>query len=181
MCLLLYAIFQFASVMSSRFTLHIRTISSFIKFLMGLNDTYGNAGSNLLMRLPLLTLNEAYSVLIQEESQRGITTSISLTNITMNTSLNSRANLTNQRRNNMGLRHIPTCQHCNKQVHLIENRWILHPELRNTGRPNGNFKSSLNGTQSYNPITDVSDTESTYNSTQSATNSSQSFTQEQYE
>lgn len=55
----------------------------------GLNDTYNNVISNMLMRLPLPTLNEAYSVLIQEESQRGITTSISLTNNGINTNLNT--------------------------------------------------------------------------------------------
>lgn len=47
------------------------------QFLMGLNETYGNVRSNLLMRLPLPSLNEAYSVLIQEESQRELSNIIS--------------------------------------------------------------------------------------------------------
>lgn len=164
-------------VKNSRFILHTKLF----QFLMRLNDTCGNVRSTLLIRLPLPTLNEAYYVFIQEESQRGITISISLTNSTINTSLNTRPNFTNARRNNMGPRRIPICQHCNRQGHLMESCRILHPELKNTRIANGNFSNSSNATQSYNHILDTSDTESTYNSTQNATNSSQSFTQEQYE
>lgn len=40
------------------------------QFLMGLNENYTNARSNLLMRVRLPTLNEAYSVLIIEENHR---------------------------------------------------------------------------------------------------------------
>ncbi|XP_059298102.1 uncharacterized protein LOC132050755 [Lycium ferocissimum] len=41
-----------------------------IKFLMGLNETYGPARSSILMIKPLPNLNHAYSLLLQEENQR---------------------------------------------------------------------------------------------------------------
>lgn len=39
---------------------------------MGLNEYYNNVRSKLLMRLPLPSLNEAYFVLIREDSERGL-------------------------------------------------------------------------------------------------------------
>lgn len=41
-----------------------------IKFLMGLNDTYAHARSNILMIKPLLTVNHVYSLLFQDQNQR---------------------------------------------------------------------------------------------------------------
>ncbi|XP_015165838.1 uncharacterized protein [Solanum tuberosum] len=41
-----------------------------IHFLMGLNDTYAPARSNILMINPLPTVNHAYSLLMQDENQR---------------------------------------------------------------------------------------------------------------
>lgn len=56
------------------------------QFLMGLNESYNNARSNLLMRIPLPTLYEAYSVLSEEERQRGLSGIISSSNTTKTTS-----------------------------------------------------------------------------------------------
>ncbi|XP_049390256.1 uncharacterized protein LOC125854717 [Solanum stenotomum] len=41
-----------------------------IRFLMGLNETYAPARSNILMIKPLPNLNHAYSLLLQDENQR---------------------------------------------------------------------------------------------------------------
>ncbi|XP_019241225.1 PREDICTED: uncharacterized protein LOC109221215 [Nicotiana attenuata] len=43
-----------------------------IQFLMGLNETYGQARSNILMFKPLPSVNQAYSLLMQDENQREI-------------------------------------------------------------------------------------------------------------
>nr|XP_016513157.1 PREDICTED: uncharacterized protein LOC107830191 [Nicotiana tabacum] len=43
-----------------------------IQFLMGLNDTYSAVRSNILMITPLPSVNQAYSLLIQDEKQREI-------------------------------------------------------------------------------------------------------------
>ncbi|XP_060210784.1 uncharacterized protein LOC132637759 [Lycium barbarum] len=43
-----------------------------IKFLMGLNDVYSHARANILMINPLPNMDYAYSLLLQDESQREI-------------------------------------------------------------------------------------------------------------
>ncbi|XP_074313582.1 uncharacterized protein LOC141648764 [Silene latifolia] len=45
-----------------------------IKFLMGLNDSYGVVRGNILMMNPIPNINVVYSLLIQEEKQREIST-----------------------------------------------------------------------------------------------------------
>ncbi|XP_031276784.1 uncharacterized protein LOC116135229 [Pistacia vera] len=46
-----------------------------LQFLMGLNETYIQARGHILMMQPLPSVDQAYSMLITEESQRGITAS----------------------------------------------------------------------------------------------------------
>ncbi|XP_070037155.1 uncharacterized protein [Nicotiana tomentosiformis] len=41
-----------------------------LQFLMGLNESYGNVRSNILARRPVDSVNEAYAIVTQEESQR---------------------------------------------------------------------------------------------------------------
>ncbi|XP_075086138.1 uncharacterized protein LOC142168870 [Nicotiana tabacum] len=41
-----------------------------LQFLMGLNESYGNIRSNILAKRPMITVNEAYAIVTQEESQR---------------------------------------------------------------------------------------------------------------
>ncbi|GAV71504.1 UBN2_3 domain-containing protein, partial [Cephalotus follicularis] len=43
-----------------------------LQFLMGLNDSYGSIRSQILMMCPLPTVSQAYSMISQEESHRGI-------------------------------------------------------------------------------------------------------------
>ncbi|GAV65656.1 UBN2_3 domain-containing protein, partial [Cephalotus follicularis] len=43
-----------------------------LQFLMGLNDSYGDIRSQILMMNPLPTIGQAYSLISQEESHRGI-------------------------------------------------------------------------------------------------------------
>lgn len=43
-----------------------------LQFLMGLNETYEQARGQILMMIPLPSLNKAYSMLIERESQRSI-------------------------------------------------------------------------------------------------------------
>ncbi|XP_070041256.1 uncharacterized protein [Nicotiana tomentosiformis] len=47
-------------------------------FLMGLNESYGNIRSNVLEKRPVITVNEAYAIVTQEESQRtlGVTNTL---------------------------------------------------------------------------------------------------------
>nr|XP_016479471.1 PREDICTED: uncharacterized protein LOC107800758 [Nicotiana tabacum] len=41
-----------------------------LQFLMGLNERYGNIQSNVLAKRPVITVNDAYAIVTQEESQR---------------------------------------------------------------------------------------------------------------
>lgn len=43
-----------------------------IQFLIGLNETYAQAKSNILMINPLPSVNHAYSLLMQGENQREV-------------------------------------------------------------------------------------------------------------
>ena len=48
-----------------------------LQFLMGLNESYDQARGQILMMMPLPSLNKAYSMLIERETQRRITQSVS--------------------------------------------------------------------------------------------------------
>lgn len=54
----------------------IKNKQMLIQFLIGLNETFAAVRSNLLMMNPLPSLNYAYSLLIQEENQRQVVSSI---------------------------------------------------------------------------------------------------------
>lgn len=41
-----------------------------LQFLMGLNETYSHVRSDILLRIPILNVNQAYVVVVQEESLR---------------------------------------------------------------------------------------------------------------
>nr|XP_016445968.1 PREDICTED: uncharacterized protein LOC107771154 [Nicotiana tabacum] len=41
-----------------------------LQFLMGLNESYSHVRSDVLLKRPVLTVNQAYSIVVQEESQR---------------------------------------------------------------------------------------------------------------
>lgn len=47
------------------------------QFLMGLNDNYGQARSQILMMTPLPSLNQAYALIISDESQKSMASSTS--------------------------------------------------------------------------------------------------------
>ncbi|XP_019228820.1 PREDICTED: uncharacterized protein LOC109209910 [Nicotiana attenuata] len=47
-------------------------ISTFATILMGLNESYRNIRSNVLAKRPVVTVNEAYAIVTQEESQRSL-------------------------------------------------------------------------------------------------------------
>uniref|UniRef100_A0A0V0HUU3 Putative ovule protein n=1 Tax=Solanum chacoense TaxID=4108 RepID=A0A0V0HUU3_SOLCH len=55
---------------SKNFTAYLHQ-QKFMKFLMGLNETYAPQRSQILMMTPTPTLDQAYSMMIQEEIQRG--------------------------------------------------------------------------------------------------------------
>ncbi|XP_070054583.1 uncharacterized protein [Nicotiana tomentosiformis] len=56
---------------SRTYVVHLKSQRA-LQFLMGLNESYDNVRSNILARRPVVTVNEAYVVVTQEESQRSL-------------------------------------------------------------------------------------------------------------
>ncbi|XP_055830969.1 uncharacterized protein LOC129900004 [Solanum dulcamara] len=52
-----------------------------LQFLMGLNETYAQCRSQILMMSPIPTLNKAYSMIIDHESQRSLASSSSVSQV----------------------------------------------------------------------------------------------------
>ncbi|XP_019252834.1 PREDICTED: uncharacterized protein LOC109231642 [Nicotiana attenuata] len=115
-----------------------------IQFLMGLNEAYGPARSNILMINPLPTVNHAYSLLMQDENQREIHVnthfsgdgSSFLAGNTQHTTQLSPGNqfFTQQKNgstankgNNVykGKRNVQMCSYCKMTNHTVENCYRL--------------------------------------------------------
>ncbi|KAF3644820.1 putative U2 small nuclear ribonucleoprotein B''-like [Capsicum annuum] len=58
---------------SKEFVLHLQKLKLF-QFLMGLNETYTQARSQILLMAPLPTVNQAYAMIMSDESQKSIAT-----------------------------------------------------------------------------------------------------------
>lgn len=116
--------------------IHHQNNIKLFQFLMGLNESYTNVRFNLLIRVPLPTLNQAYYILVQEESQRRLARIISSSNSSWTAAATSKEtvsfSLDTQRRNNYQRtpRRFWICQQFHKRWHNMETCWILHPELK---------------------------------------------------
>ncbi|XP_075087492.1 uncharacterized protein LOC142169523 [Nicotiana tabacum] len=84
-----------------------------LQFLMGLNGTYSNVRSNLLLRRHVVTVNEAYTIVTQEESQRLL--GVVDTNNDPLTMMTGRGQILKPKK--FGL----ICDHCGYKGHLKEN------------------------------------------------------------
>ncbi|XP_070009522.1 uncharacterized protein [Nicotiana sylvestris] len=83
-----------------------------LQFLMGLNESYSNIRSNILVSRPVVTVNEAYAIVTQKESQRtlGVVDNKEPLNL-----LAGKAQMV--RPKTPGL----VCEHCRYKGHLKEN------------------------------------------------------------
>ncbi|PNX84751.1 hypothetical protein L195_g040814, partial [Trifolium pratense] len=84
-----------------------------MQFLMGLNDTYSTVRTNILMMSPLPNVRQAYSLVIQDETQRQMSSET-----TENFSIAAAAN---SHSNNFSNKHFKNkhCEHCNRDGHTI--------------------------------------------------------------
>ncbi|RHN75744.1 putative transcription factor interactor and regulator CCHC(Zn) family [Medicago truncatula] len=125
-----------------------------MQFLMGLNDSYSTVRSNILMMSPLPNVRQAYSLVIQEETQRQMTSET-----TENFSI-AAAIHTHQNNFSNKLVKDKRCEHCNREGHTIDNCRTLkfhcsfcnkkgHTEDRCRFK-NGTWGSSNMGNQSSN-------------------------------
>ncbi|KAI5338447.1 hypothetical protein L3X38_017718 [Prunus dulcis] len=79
-----------------------------MQFLMGLNDTFSGVRSNILMITPLPKVRQAYSLVIQDETQRQMTSGTT-ENFSIAAAIQSRPN-------NSKNKH---CDHCDRNGHVV--------------------------------------------------------------
>ncbi|XP_070015793.1 uncharacterized protein [Nicotiana sylvestris] len=134
------------------------------QFLMGLNESYSQARSQILMRSPLPTVNQAYSMIISDESQKAVaaTSRILGANPTGNydVAMYTR-NMGNQRyKKNYNVQ----CDFCKLKGHSKENcfKIIGYP-------PDFKFKKKVNGgtggPAAYNVLAEIPNQQPNVNST----------------
>lgn len=81
-----------------------------MQFLMGLNESYKGVRSNILMMTPLPNVRQAYSLVIQEQTQRQLSSELTET-FTIAANVQSKAS---------GIKNTKTCDHCHRSGHTIE-------------------------------------------------------------
>nr|CAD1834152.1 unnamed protein product [Ananas comosus var. bracteatus] len=81
-----------------------------MQFLMGLNESYKGVRSNILMMTPLPNVRQAYSLVIQEQTQRQLSSELT-ENFTIAANVQSKAS---------GIKNTKTCDHCHRSGHTIE-------------------------------------------------------------
>ncbi|KAJ0028116.1 hypothetical protein Pint_36078 [Pistacia integerrima] len=125
---------------------------------MGLNETYLHARSQILMMNPLPSVNQAYSMLVTEESQRNLTESASLEPTVLYSSSNTSQHSSKTKKNWSII-----CEHCNVRGHKKDNcyRLIGYPaDFKFTKKKFSNQSSASNVTSVTQPDINPSSTES---------------------
>lgn len=102
-----------------------------MKFLMGLNDSFSQVKTQILLMDPLLSINKVYSLLIQEEMQQVVSNGSishvkSTTLVAKGQSFGSNSGSIFNGNNAGKARERPTCTHCGKLGHTIEKCYKLH-------------------------------------------------------
>ncbi|KAK4716094.1 hypothetical protein R3W88_014432 [Solanum pinnatisectum] len=104
---------QFDCTKSKHFMLHIQRLKV-MQFLMGLNENYEQARSQILMTSPTPNINKAYYMLIERESQRSIASSSSLGEmIDLGAMMAGKGNYNQKPQKNWNL----ICDHCKLKGH----------------------------------------------------------------
>ena len=103
-----------------------------MKFLMGVNDSFFQVRTQILIMDPLPSINKAHSLFIQEEMQRSVHNIVRV---------ESTALATKNSGNNFKCKERPLCTHCGKLGHTVDKCYKLH------GFPPGfKFKNNKNAT-----------------------------------
>lgn len=100
-----------------------------IQFLMGLNESYLLIRGNILMMTPLPTVSQAYALLIQEERQREVNTTVQFggdsTSFHVNTN-KGKVSFQKSNADNKGGNKVVECRYCKKKGHTIDKCYKLH-------------------------------------------------------
>lgn len=93
-----------------------------MKFLMGLNESFSQVKTQILLMDSLPSVNKAYSLFIQEEMQRSVGSTLKVDSTTLAT---KSQNLTTFGHNGKG-KERPLCTHCGKLGHKVDKCYKLH-------------------------------------------------------
>lgn len=108
-----------------------------MKFLMGLNDSFSQVRTPVLLMDPLPSLNKVYALLIQEEMQRTMTEDPS-THVESTILAAKTQNFTTDSENNHNEKDRTICVHCDKLGHTSDMCYKLHgfpPRFRFKNKP----------------------------------------------
>ncbi|XP_075634004.1 uncharacterized protein LOC142606574 [Castanea sativa] len=105
---------------------------SVMRFLMGLNDSFSQVRTQVLLMDPIPSLSKVYSLLIQEQTQRSVTnTFVAKVDSTVlaakmpNGHANLGTNLASTSSSGKG-KDRPICTHCGKTGHIVDKCYKLH-------------------------------------------------------
>ncbi|XP_075095160.1 uncharacterized protein LOC142173463 [Nicotiana tabacum] len=140
---------------SKKYTAHFK-YHRLLQFLMGLNDSYSQARSQIMMMSPVPNINKAYSLLVDLESQRSLenfTQVVQVAEVPEGTAMFSNRGPVAARRNPRPQKKIPQCEYCHYKGHTKENYYKLigYPSdfksRKKGGSPGvyGNYASSTVG------------------------------------
>lgn len=108
-----------------------------MQFLMGLNDSFAQVHTQILLSIPLPPINKVFSLILQEERQRGI-------NLTSTPTIDSIALISRQpvvgihRQYTSRAKERSQCSHCGNLGHTVDRCYKLigyPPGYRNKTRP----------------------------------------------
>lgn len=108
-----------------------------IQFLMGLNETFAQSRSQILLTIPSPSLNQAYNMIMQDESQRVQSNMISaLTLPLQQVDVNDQTALTSIQLNKYKKPGELYCEHCHMRNHTIKNcyKFIGYPNDHKYGK-----------------------------------------------
>ena len=101
-----------------------------MKFLMGVNESFSQVRSQVLLMDPIPSLRKVYSLMIQEETQRSISNAcvvkVDSTVLAAKVSTDQVNHVTNLVNFGGKGKDIPICTHCGKTGHTVDKCYKLH-------------------------------------------------------
>ncbi|XP_038713330.1 uncharacterized protein LOC120007200 [Tripterygium wilfordii] len=114
-----------------------------MQFLMGLNDTYAHVRSQILLMDPLPPINKVYSLVLQEERQRAITSAVPTFSEPSAMAVKTQS-FAEQRKFNRATNNTKEglfCTHCKRQGHVVDRCYKLHGFPSNLQRRQKGFSN----------------------------------------
>ncbi|XP_057983426.1 uncharacterized protein LOC131168151 [Malania oleifera] len=103
-----------------------------MKFLMGLNDSYGAICGQILLMDPLPMINHIYNLILQEDIQRNIQNTSPIDGV----ALAAKGILLAQKDGKPFCKPRPKCTYCNREGHIVDRCYFIQ------GLPSGSYKTS---------------------------------------